>query len=137
MQQTKRYKLNQIEPQDHFLPQALAENAQKIEDALLAHEEQVDGQLSALDQRVTVLELHHFACGFYTGTGGKAQVISLPFAPKAVIVTNGGMYNSEFGGISVKAGNGELNKIKLLENGFEVNGACSYSSSPFSYMAFA
>ena len=37
MQQTKRYKLNQIEPQDHFLPQALAENAQKIEDALLAH----------------------------------------------------------------------------------------------------
>lgn len=130
MQQTEKYKLNLIESSDPFLPDALNANTQKIEEV-------VSGHLEAMDQRVTVLEGFHFTCGFYTGTGEVSQTISLPFTPRVVIVANGGRFDSDYGGISVRAGNGENKQIKLKENGFDAKGGCNFRGSPFSYIAFA
>ena len=78
MQQTETYKLNLIESSDPFLPDALNENTHKLEEV-------VSEKLGEMDQRVTVLECHHFACGSYKA-GGEAQTIELGFTPKAVYI---------------------------------------------------
>ena len=46
MQQTAKYKFNIIDPSDDFSPKPLNENAQKLEDALIAHEGTVSAALS-------------------------------------------------------------------------------------------
>ena len=58
MQQTETYKLNLIESSDPFLPDALNENTQKLEEV-------VSEKLGEMDARVTVLEGFKFACGSF------------------------------------------------------------------------
>ena len=81
MQQTETYKLNLIETSDPFSPQALNENTQKIEEV-------VSEKLGEMDQRVTVLEAHKFACGsFQTPSDNGPLVVELGFTPKAVFIS--------------------------------------------------
>ena len=47
MQQTEKYKFNLIETSDAFSPEALNQNAQKLEDALITHEASVDSALKS------------------------------------------------------------------------------------------
>ena len=47
MQQTTKYHFNIIDPSDDFSPKPLNENAQKLEDALIAHEGAVSAALAA------------------------------------------------------------------------------------------
>ena len=79
MQQTETYKLNLIESSDPFLPDALNENTQKLEEV-------VSEKLGEMDQRVTVLECHHFACGSYKA-GGKLRPSSWASRPRRSIFT--------------------------------------------------
>ena len=81
MQQTETYKLNLIETSDPFSPQALNENTQKLEEV-------VSEKLGEMDQRVTVLEAHKFACGsFQTPSDNGPLVVELGFTPKAVFIS--------------------------------------------------
>ena len=81
MQQTETYKLNLIESSDPFSPQALNENTQKLEEV-------VSEKLGEMDQRVTVLEAHKFACGsFQTPSDNGPLVVELGFTPKAVFIS--------------------------------------------------
>ena len=82
MQQTEKYKLNLIEPDDLFLPDGLNGSTQKIEDALAGEE----AARAALEARVVTLEGRKMAWGIYTGDGQDAQFIPLPFTPKAVFI---------------------------------------------------
>jgi len=75
MQQTEKYKLNLIESGDPFLPGALNENTEKVEE-----------ELDALDQRVTMLEAKYIIFGTYTGNGQKGQLIELGFTPRIVLI---------------------------------------------------
>lgn len=56
MQQTTKYKLNLIERDDAFSPDAQNQNTQKVKNALIAHKAAVEEVTDAIDQRVTVLE---------------------------------------------------------------------------------
>lgn len=138
MQQTKRYKLNQIEPQDHFLPQALAENAQKIEDALLAHEEQVDGQLSALDQRVAVFEAVKFTCGTYIGRykydNQDPVTVQIGFTPKILFISKAGL--ASYTALAFQSYNTYGDKLSIVPGGFRVLGS-ELSAGEYHYIAFA
>ena len=83
MQQTTKYKLNLIEPEDPFLPDALNANTQRLEDVLI---DRMEGSLDAMDQRVTVLEGHKFACGWCRGTGMQSTLnVDLGFRPSVVM----------------------------------------------------
>ena len=72
MQQTETYKLNIIEDDDKFSPDALNKNAEALE-----------AQLARIDAA-----LLKFACGTYTGNGSSSRTISLPFTPKVLYVGN-------------------------------------------------
>ena len=47
MQQTEKYKFNLIGTSDAFSPDALNDNARKLEDALITHEAVVDSKLKS------------------------------------------------------------------------------------------
>ena len=68
MQQTEKYKLNLIEPSDPFLPEGLNQNAQKIENAMAAHEELVDDQITALAAR-------RYLVGTFEGNGSADAIL--------------------------------------------------------------
>lgn len=111
MQQTEKYKLNLIESSDPFLPDALNQNTQKLENALSAA---IEEHRAETDARLTVLEGHKIYFGFFKGGSGTHH-IPLPFAPKAVIcsTTNGSGYTY----VSTKAK--EHANFHLVEDGFE------------------
>ena len=71
MQQTEKYKLNLIEKEDVFSPDALNENMEKLEVALEGKTDAAD--TGALDARVTALEVHKIAIGHYIGNGETNQ----------------------------------------------------------------
>ena len=116
MQQTEKYKLNLIEPTDPFLPDGLNQNTQKMEDAMIAHETEVAGALSTMDQRVTVLEGFHFACG-----RARTNFIETGFMPRLVILTpmgRGEIYTSlNLDGYTIG--------IEYHDNGFEIVSSAS------------
>ena len=79
MQQTETYKLNLIESSDPFLPQALNENTQKLEEV-------VSEKLGEMDQRVTVLEAKKFAVGTYKAEMNETLKVEVGFTPIALYV---------------------------------------------------
>ena len=126
MQQTETYKLNLIETTDPFSPAALNENTRKMEEVV--HE-----KLGEMDQRVTVLEGHKFACGVYSSPTGNPVHINLGFAPKAVFVRHLSNGNSE-SAMSVEGPNGQSPYLALTEDGFTVH---SLVHNPHAFIAFA
>ena len=113
MQQTEKYKLNLIESSDPFLPEGLNQNTQKIEDAMEAHEEKVDGQVADLDARVKVFEAKHFA----TGICSMSERTALPFTPTLVLIVS---WSSMYSSMAITGHN--TDSLVLEENGFHITG---------------
>lgn len=132
MQQTQKYKLNLIESSDPFLPEALNQNTQKVEDVL---KEKMEGPVAELDARVTVLEAHKFACGIYTGNyipsrTPEEQFVPLPFTPKAVIVCKGREVCTYIEGYLLSQ------YLYAVQNGFRAGILINGNGEPFSFFAF-
>ena len=115
MQQTETYKLNLIESSDPFLPDALNENTQKIEEV-------VSEKLGEMDQRVTVLEATKLVAGVFKSTNIPNDIIELGFTPEAVILSDAHGANQVC--FITKAGSYVGNgNVVVVENGFQlVNG---------------
>lgn len=126
MQQTEKYKLNLIERNDPFSPDALNQNTQKVEDAMAAHE-------AGIEQRLTVLEAHRIAYGTYTGNGQNNRFIFLPFTPKLVVLIGSNVAATH------DNGNAVTSSVKLGENGFTVVSTNYYNHEgwPCTYIAFS
>ena len=120
MQQTEKYKLNLIEKDDVFSPDALNENMEKVEAAITAGD-------AALDQRVIALEAHKIVVGYVVSQKRECQ---LGFTPKAVLVTVGP--TRAF--LTVLGGNDANARVSIIEGGF------TWDSNPLgnaaNYLAF-
>ena len=86
MQQTEKRGFNIIETSDPFSPDALNDNTRKLEAALDAHEEAVDGRLAAVVSRVVELEKLRFTYGAYDGDGIEGSVRQIGFTPAALFL---------------------------------------------------
>ena len=132
MQQTEKYKLNLIESSDPFLPDALNENTQKIEEV-------VQEKLGEMDQRVTVLEAKKFAVGTYKAEMNETLKVEVGFTPEAVILSDAHGANQVC--FITKAGSYVGNgNVVVVENGFQlVNGGGSTAVNngrPICFFAF-
>ena len=132
MQQTETYKLNLIESSDPFLPDALNENTQKIEEV-------VSEKLGEMDQRVTVLEATKLVAGVFKSTNIPNDIIELGFTPEAVILSDAHGANQVC--FITKAGSYVGNgNVVVVENGFQlVNGGGSTAVNngrPICFFAF-
>lgn len=123
MQQKTSFKLDRISADDKFSPKTLNDNATQVESALntmstmmVAGDAQLSTDLSALDARVTALEVHKIVAGTYVGNGsnrGDAQIISLGFTPCVVFLAEGAqplMTTTE-----------KRFAVELIEGGFKVS----------------
>ncbi len=130
MQQTEKYKLNLIERNDPFSPDALNQNTQKVEDAMAAHE-------AGIEQRLTVLEAHKIYAGTYAGSQASSTFVPLPFTPRIVIASD---VDPSHGGphccISVKDQRGH-GYLKIQENGFTVTNTLNVPNYTFPFLALA
>lgn len=132
MQQTETYKLNLIESSDPFLPDALNENTQKLEEV-------VSEKLGEMDQRVTVLEAHKFACGsFQTPSDNGPLVVELGFTPKAVFISR---QRSDHPDCLILITQSETKNmyLRIVEGGFRHicnNGYTAYGGT-YHFIAFA
>lgn len=122
MQQTEKYKLNLIESSDPFLPDGLNQNTQKVEDAMIAHEEKVKGSLDTFGARVTALEAHRFFIGTYTGNGRVDGFVELGFTPMAIFMIGGAAFDCFF---AFNNGN-NTSGLAIVENGIRA-GQCGPS----------
>ena len=125
MQQTEKYKLNLIEPSDPFLPDSLNQNTQKVEDVLI---DKMEGPVTELDHRVSVLEAHRLAFGYFNGSMDR-QFIELGFRPKVVFVHDKGKLSSA---LSVDTPEGVYSPITIEDTGFSF-----YTVETSVYFAFA
>ena len=139
MQHTEKYKLNLIEPSDPFLPDSLNQNTQKVEDVLI---DKMEGPVTELDHRVSVLEAHKFACGTYLGTrkeGSEIQFVPLPFTPRAVLThMSPGSYSFSSQAFTVASDHVPENAaLILVENGFHVRSDVNLHNVYYNFVAFA
>ena len=142
MQHTDKYKLNLIEKDDVFSPDALNDNARSTESTTYLGEIAAKAEIAArqaLEGRVTALEAHHTAVGIYRGdtTPGDEtwRAISLDFTPEVVILQ---LVTS--GSCAMVVQNCGLNALEIIENGFQVrnvfNGA-NYNNQTYQYIFVA
>ena len=133
MQQTEKYKLNLIESSDPFLPEALNQNTQKLEDALSAA---IEEHQAETDARLAVVEAHKLAAGLYMGkaTGNSSSgemTIALGFTPLAAFVRR-----EADGGINfVNASELHHQNFRIVENGFRVSGDLCRDQTRYYYFA--
>ena len=125
MQQTETYKLNLIESSDPFLPNALNENTQKIEEVV--HE-----KLGEMDQRVTVLEAKKFAVGTYKAEMNETLKVEVGFTPIALYVGQSRKFSTIHGLILP----GDTNIppfLEIVEGGFTTNIMDGHTAYPGIY----
>jgi len=145
MQYTDKYKLNLIERTDAFSPDALNDNARKVENALAAQEQRAAAALAgetaerkaaaaSLEARVKVFEAKKFVYGICSGLN-QVNVIHLGFTPIAVIIH----YCRDTAGstaltVSGLSGSG----LDIIEGGFQFNIGDGFNirSGTYSYLAF-
>ena len=130
MQQTETYKLNLIESSDPFLPDALNENTQKIEEV-------VQEKLGEMDQRVTVLEAKKFAVGTYKAEMNETLKVEVGFTPIALYVGQSRKFSTIHGLILP----GDTNIppfLEIVEGGFTTNIVDGHTGYPgiYHYIAF-
>ena len=130
MQQTETYKLNLIESSDPFLPDALNENTQKIEEV-------VQEKLGEMDQRVTVLEAKKFAVGTYKAEMNETLKVEVGFTPIALYVGQSRRFSTVHGLILP----GDTNIppfLEIVEGGFTTNIMDGHTAYPgiYHYIAF-
>ena len=129
MQQTEKYKLNLIERNDVFSPDALNQNMEKVETAIAGAQAETAAEAAAGDAalaaRVAALEGKNIVIGSYRGNGG-TQAFSLPFTPSAVFILH---RNASGESRAIVRGhdlylylgsNGTQLIGKIVENGFQV-----------------
>ena len=129
MQQTEKYKLNLIERDDVFSPDALNENMEKVEAAIAAGD-------AELDSRVTMLEAKKIVVGTYVVQG--SITVELGFTPIAVVIANTN-YSLPFGSILPVTdsmvyyhGGGAVN---IVPNGFTAKSPTN-DTGKYNYIAF-
>lgn len=137
MQHTDKYKLDLIEKEDAFSPDALNENTQKVEAALIAHEGAVKEVTDGLDQRVTVLEAKKFAVGTYKIEISETLNIQVGFTPIALYVGQSRRFSTVHGLILP----GDTNIppfLQIVEGGFTTNIVDGHTAYPgiYHYIAF-
>ena len=130
MQQTETYKLNLIESSDPFLPDALNENTQKLEEV-------VSEKLGEMDQRVTVLEAKKFAVGTYKAEMNETLKVEVGFTPIALYVGQSRKFSTIHGLILP----GDTNIppfLEIVEGGFTTNIMDGHTAYPgiYHYIAF-
>ena len=130
MQQTETYKLNLIESSDPFLPNALNENTQKLEEV-------VSEKLGEMDQRVTVLEAKKFAVGTYKAEMNETLKVEVGFTPIALYVGQSRKFSTIHGLILP----GDTNIppfLQIVEGGFTTNIMDGHTAHPgiYHYIAF-
>ena len=130
MQQTETYKLNLIESSDPFLPNALNENTQKLEEV-------VSEKLGEMDQRVTVLEAKKFAVGTYKAEMNETLKVEVGFTPIALYVGQSRKFSTIHGLILP----GDTNIppfLEIVEGGFTTNIMDGHTAYPgiYHYIAF-
>ena len=145
MQKTQNYQLNQYEPQDSFLRTDFNADNQKIDAALKGLYSQVKAKAdqTALTQGLAKKCQAWF--GSYTGDGTKERVLSLGFAPKAVIVKKPDNYDtyghtSEIDYAPAMAFQGvQGNTLNVTPEGFRVtdHGLVNNKGTTYIYIAFA
>lgn len=136
MQHTDKYKLDLIEKEDAFSPDALNENTQKVEAALIAHEGAVKEVTDGLDQRVTVLEAKKFAAGTYQLKVTVDYTIELGFTPVAVLIQR--VSDSTSVTLLTAVGSKGTSMLRITEGGFIVNalrGGVGHTGE-YTYIAF-
>lgn len=119
MQQTDKYKLKTIDPDDPFSPDAINDHARKLETELA----RMDGEIARVDGAAV-----KFASGTYNGDGETARKIELPFTPKIVYVGDGlgrvaGNYGELYGGVALPgkpATYSSYTLVEIVEGGFRV-----------------
>lgn len=149
MQQTDKYKLNLIEKDDAFSPDALNGNAERVEQEL-ARLDRADAAEAAgreaLADRVTVLEAPKIFFGQVAHEGANEATVELGFTPKAVL-----MINRDIGEIALMvigdrypyhmSGGREYVPLRIVENGFALryfsNVGFFAPGSDYNYIAFA
>ena len=137
MQHTDKYKLDLIEKEDAFSPDALNANTQKVEEALIAHEGAVKEVTDGLDQRVTVLEAKKFAVGTYKIEISETLNIQVSFTPIALDVGQSRRFSTVHGLILP----GDTNIppfLQIVEGGFTTNIVDGHTAYPgiYHYIAF-
>ena len=130
MQQNETYKLNLIESSDPFLPDALNENTQKLEEV-------VSEKLGEMDQRVTVLEAKKFAVGTYKAEMNETLKVEVGFTPIALYVGQSRKFSTIHGLILP----GDTNIppfLEIVEGGFTTNIMDGHTAYPgiYHYIAF-
>lgn len=136
MQHTDKYKLDLIEKEDAFSPDALNANTQKVEEALIAHEGAVKEVTDGLDQRVTVLEAKKFAAGTYQLKVDVDYTIELGFTPVAVLIQM--VSDSSSVTLLTAVGSKGTSMLRITEGGFIVNSRRGGSgfTGEYVYIAF-
>ena len=137
MQHTDKYKLDLIEKEDAFSPDALNANTQKVESALMAHEGAVKEVTDGLDQRVMVLEAKKFAVGTYKIELSETLNIQVGFTPIALYVGQSRRFSTVHGLILP----GDTNIppfLQIVEGGFTTNLMDGHTAHPgiYHYIAF-
>ena len=128
MNKTANYNLNQWDKADRVLMEDFNADNAKIDAALGAKAEKT--VVTALQGQVNTVQasVPKIACGTYTGNGTASRTISLPFAPKAVLVLVHNGYTrltaSLLGGLALSGSPVRFddNKIaiSISGNGFQV-----------------
>ena len=137
MQHTDKYKLDLIEKEDAFSPDALNENTQKVEAALIAHEGAVKEVTDGLDQRVTVLEAKKFAVGTYKVEMNETLKVEVGFTPIALYVGQSWRFFPVHG--LILPGDTYIPPfLQIVEGGFTTNIVDGHTGYPgtYHYIAF-
>ena len=137
MQHTDKYKLDLIEKEDAFSPDALNENTQKVEAALIAHEGAVKEVTDGLDQRVTVLEAKKFAVGTYKVEMNETLKVEVGFTPIALYAAQARSF-SQIHGLALSSDTEMQPFLKIVEGGFTTNVVNGHTGYPgtYHYIAF-
>lgn len=136
MQQTSQYKLNKPEADDPIEIAKLNENADKLEAALLAEAAARASALGALSARVQTVEGKRIACGTVSVQSGQEAVVTLDFAPYALITHHPNANVPGFATISLPGQNGF--GVQLQGNTFKITPGTGISAriGPHNYIAF-
>ncbi len=129
MQQTEKYKLSLIEKDDVFSPDALNENARKMEAAL-----NTKSDAAAVEERLAALEIHKIVVGSYAG--GSTHTIELDATPKLIVLHRKGSTQ-----LSSFICESDTSHGSIIENGFIIkpdSGSSGINSQydRFMYAAF-
>ena len=142
MQHTDKYKLNLIEKDDVFSPDALNDNARSTESTTYLGEIAAKAEIAArqaLEGRVAALEVQKIFFGTVTYETPR-QTVNLGFTPKAVLFLGRDLGNTPALTVGEKFTQYRNDPVlEIVENGFIVRtvNVAFFASSEHNFIAFA